>query len=108
MLEQGPTEKVILDQCYRQGLPLPLSIQNAPDLTRGLELYYRAFFDLSTCRSGIHGTEGPIQWTAIIQWATVYGLSEEQREDLVHHIGQMDEVYLKFKAKKMTAAAKRT
>ncbi len=67
----------------------------------GLELYYKAFFDLSSCRTGLHGSEGPILWTALDRWAEKYELDEEQWEDLVYYIGQMDEVYLKFKAKKL-------
>ena len=97
---------MVIEQCYRNGLPLPTTIQNAPQLTIGLEMYYKAFFDLTTCRTGLHGTEGPIVWTAVIKWAETYELDEEQRDDLVHHIGQMDEVYLRFKTKKLEAGDK--
>ena len=61
----------------------------------GLELYYKAFFDLSSCRTGLHGSEGPILWTALDRWAEKYELDEEQWEDLVYYIGQMDEVKLR-------------
>jgi hypothetical protein len=67
-----------------------------------LDLYYKAFFDLTSCRTGLHSTEGPILWTAIDRWAERYELDDEQWEDLVYHMGAMDEAYLKFKTKKIT------
>ena len=106
MLEQGPTEKVILEQCYRNKMPLPESIKNAPELLPGLELFYGAFFDLTSCRTGLHSTEGPIKWTAMDRWAERYQLDDEQWEDLVYHLGQMDEAYLKFKTKKLSSLTK--
>jgi hypothetical protein len=60
-----------------------------------------AFLDLTTCRTAGYGTEGPIPWLAIRQWADARDLSEEQTEDLEYHIPQMDECYLKFKTKKL-------
>lgn len=82
-------------------MPLPQSIQNAPELFIGLEIYYSAFLDLTSCRTGGYGTEGPIPWLAARQWAQVNELSEEQTEDLLFHIPRMDESYLKHKAKKL-------
>jgi hypothetical protein len=87
-------------------MPLPDRIQNAPELVLGLELYYGAFMDLTSCRGTGYGTEGPIPWDKVVQWAEKYGLDEEQEDDLVYHIPQMDEVYLKFKAKKLSATTK--
>lgn len=72
----------------------------------GLELFYNAFMDLTSCRGTGYGTEGPIPWTAVRQWARERELDEEQAEDLEYHIPQMDEVYLKHKAKKLAAATK--
>jgi hypothetical protein len=99
-------EKTIVEQCVRQGMPLPERIQNAPELLMGLELFYGAFMDLTSCRGTGYGTEGPIPWTAVRQWAQVHGLDEEQAEDLEYYIAQMDETYLKFKTKKLTAQTK--
>lgn len=87
-------------------MPLPERIQNAPELEMGLELFYNAFMDLTSCRGAGYGTEGPIPWTVVRQWADVHGLSEEQTEDLEYHIPRMDEAYLTHKAKKMAAANK--
>ncbi len=53
-----------------------------------------------------YGTEGPIAWTATNTWAEVHGLCGEQREDLFYFIPQMDEAYLKFKAKKVAEGTK--
>lgn len=68
----------------------------------GLDLYYLAFLDLTSCRS-TGQAEGVIPWTAIRQWAYEHELDLEQTEDLHYLIPQMDEVYLKFKAKKLSA-----
>lgn len=67
----------------------------------GLELFYKAFLDLTSCRGNGYGTEGPIPWDKIVQWAEKYELDEEQEDDLHYHIQMLDEVYLKFKAKKI-------
>lgn len=72
----------------------------------GLELFYGAFMDLTTCRGTGYGTEGPIPWTVVRQWADIHGLDEEQIEDLEYFIPRMDEAYLKFKTKKMTEKTK--
>lgn len=85
-------------------MPLPERIKNAPELLLGLELYYRAFLDLTSCRGNGYGTEGPIPWTATHEWANAHNLSGEQREDLFYFIPHMDEVYLKFKAKKLAGS----
>jgi hypothetical protein len=53
-----------------------------------------------------YGTEGPIAWTSILQWANEHELQGEQREDLFYHIPMMDEVYLKFKARKLEGSMK--
>lgn len=72
-------------------------------MLEGLQLYYRAFMDLTSCRAALYGAEGPIKWTAIVMWADVNGLDGEQLEDLMYHIGKMDVVYLEHKAKKIKA-----
>ncbi len=97
---------MILEQCYRQGLPIPDRIRKAPNLELGLELYYGAFFDLTTCRGALHNTEGPIPWDKVRLWANEAELDDEQTEDLHHCISMMDDSYLKYKAKKMAAANK--
>lgn len=87
-LEQGPTEKAILLACARDRTPVPMRIQNAPELMIGLEIYYVAFLNLTTCR-----TDGVISWKIIDDYADRIGFSEEQREDLFYFIPYLDAVY---------------
>jgi hypothetical protein len=63
----------------------------------GFEFYIESFFELSTCRSAGMG-EGPIPFTAIIQFATLYEVDDI--EDFNYVIRKMDNAYLKFKDKK--------
>lgn len=69
----------------------------------GLELYYRAFMDLTTCRGQGYGTEGPISWLAIRDYAESQGIDGEQLEDLFYHISHLDAAYLEYKANKIKA-----
>lgn len=98
-MEQGPVEQKIIDQCMREGIPLPDRIQNAPSLWAGLNLYYNGFHDLSASRMTGFGL-GPIWWSTIQQYCDSLGLSEEQTETMHHHIREMDTAYLKHMAKK--------
>lgn len=97
-MEQGATEQAILRQCAQLKLPIPDAIANAPILTEGLELYFMAFLDLTTCRNQGMG-DGPIPWTAIKDWAMYYGLNELQTDDLFYMIREMDAAYLDYRAK---------
>jgi hypothetical protein len=98
-LQQGPTEKTIIDQAVRGRKPLPDAIANAPDLNSGLELYYVAFMDLTSSRA-LGATEGPIAWNVIDYYCRVLQFSEEQREDAFFFIAAMDKAYLDFRAEK--------
>lgn len=93
---------MIVDQCVRQRLPLPDRIAKAPEVFFGLEIYYIAFMDLTSCRGTGYGTEGPINWLAINQYADAKGFEDEQREDLFYFVQNLDMVYLGFKTKKIT------
>lgn len=98
-MEQGPTERQIVDRCVRERLPLPKRIQNAPELLLGLELYYGAFLDLSSCRPNGWGPQ-PISWLTIAEYADHLGLDEEQREDLFFFIRAMDSCWLHYHDRK--------
>lgn len=104
-LEQGPTERTIIEQCARQHLPLPERIANAPELLPGLEFYYGAFLDCSTCRSYGGGSEGPIPWLAVDDYIGRKGIIGEQAEDVFYHVQQLDNAYRDFKNKKAEAKA---
>lgn len=95
-LEQGPHEKKIIEQAYRQRMPLPPKIANAPELQVGLEFYYSAFLELTSCRFLGFG-EGPISYLAMQNYCEVNDVVGEQRDDLVYHIQQMDAAYLKWR-----------
>jgi hypothetical protein len=97
---------VILEQCYRQRLPLPDALQNAPELHFGLELYFISFLELSTCRALGPGGEGGVSWLAISDYADRNKFSEEQREDLFFYMHEMDKAYLAHQAKALKASVK--
>lgn len=89
----------IIEECLRFGQPLPDKIREAPELLPGLELYYRAFFRLSTCRQIGMGL-GPVPWTAVQEYARVLELEPDQAEALRYHIERMDNAFLDWQSKK--------
>ena len=97
-MEQGEIEQKIIVQCRKERRPLPDRIKNAPELMLGLELYFGAFFDLSSSRSGLG--DGPISFMSVREYAQIYEFSEEQTEDLHYFILEMDKVFLDWKKKK--------
>ncbi len=77
------------------GNPIPLSIRSAPRLWIGSEMYWRAFWQLSTCRSiGSMGGIGPIPWWCIDRYAERLELDQESFADFEDIINAMDLVYL--------------
>lgn len=74
-------------------------ILEAPALLDGLEPYYEAFAELSTCRDVALGT-GPIPWTAIDQYAMRYGYEGEEFEYLERLVRALDDAFLKYQADK--------
>lgn len=105
-MEQGPTEKAIIQAAARDRTPLPARIQNKPDVWLGLEIYYQAFMDLTSCRGHGYGTEGPISWLTIAEYADRLEFDDDQRSDLFYFVQKLDAVYLDFKTKKLQAATK--
>jgi hypothetical protein len=99
-LEQGPTEKTIIEQCIRQRMPLPDRIKNAPSLNLGLDLFYLAFLELNSCRALGYGSEGPVPWLAIKDFCAFYNIVDEQCEDLFFHVQRLDQAYLEFRNRK--------
>lgn len=84
----------------REGSPLPQRIQNAPQLAFGMQMYFTAFLDLTSCRQ-LGMTLGPIPWTAVNDYAIDLGLDEESTEDLHHFVRAMDNVYVSHHSKKV-------
>ncbi len=92
-MEHGEVEASIIAQALRTNRPIPEKLRNAPRLMTGLDLYYDAFMDLTSCRTMGFGM-GQIPWTTINDYAVANKFSEEQTEDLLHHIRFMDHAYL--------------
>jgi len=88
----------------RDGREMPKRIANAPELRLGLEIYYAAFMDLCTSRTGMG--DGPISWAVVNEYAKAYDFDEEQRDLLHHYVSALDTEYLKFVNKKTTATDK--
>ena len=99
MLEQAESERLIVRQCMAHNLPLPEKIKNAPVLWIGLQLYWTAFFDLTTCRSsGL--TVAPIPWSVMKDYAIAKEFDADQTESLFYLIRAMDNAYMDFRARK--------
>lgn len=67
-------------------------------------MYYLAFLDLTSCRGSGYGSEGPISWMTISEYADCKDIEGEQREDLFFYIANMDATYLEFKTSKLKPA----
>jgi hypothetical protein len=86
--------------------PAPAAIANAPSLLPGLQWYFKAFLDLSTCRSG----GGGIPWTAMHDWGRIHGITEDAVEfdRFVALMKAMDVSYSEFHKAKDDAENKKT
>lgn len=98
-LKQVPVEQGVIKACLREGIPLPDRILNAPVLFMGSELFYNAFWDLTTDRPGGMGLL-PIPWYAIQRYAEYFEFSQEQSSDLHYFVRVMDAEYVKFQTPK--------
>lgn len=83
--------KALTLQAERAGLPLPERIANRPILDESLLFFLSAFWTLSSCRN----QDGPIPFTAIVQYADFYECGEELSNDLVEYVTLLDAVFLK-------------
>lgn len=73
---------------------MPDRIRNAPRLTKGLGLFFNAFFDLDAERQ--HGTGlAYIPRSAMWEYCRQYELSDEQTEDLIYLCREMDIAHIK-------------
>lgn len=75
---------------------MPQKILDAPELHLGLELYWTAYEDLSSCRPSGFGTVLPISTTTALDYAGAMGLDGEQTEALVYLVRRMDEAFRKW------------
>lgn len=97
----------------RSRAALPRTIQEAPELDAGLELYYGAYLDLQTCRAVGPNGPGRISWLTIWDYADRLEYTEDQRDDLLFFVSELDSVFLDWadektkQALKTSAAARR-
>ena len=95
-LEQAPVEKEIIEQCIRSRRKIPDKFLNAPEVYPGLDMFYAAFMDMTSCRELGYGQIGPVNWLTIQRYCEVYGIQGEQREDMFYHVSRMDRAYLEW------------
>lgn len=88
-----------MEAAIRRRQPFPDVIANAPQILPGLEMYYEAFSELSTCRSTGMGI-GPIPWTAIDQYGLRHGFCDDGFEYLVRMVRALDDAFLAYSQKK--------
>lgn len=98
----GKSERLIVEQCVRTRQPYPDSIANAPELHPGLNLFYTAFLDLTSCRA-LGTSQGPISWLSIHYYCEANEIDGEQREDVFFHVTRLDKVYLDWATKQLKA-----
>lgn len=85
---------MIVARASRQRMKIPKGILNAPQLLPGLELFWWAYQDLSSCRPASFGGALPIPWTAIKEYAVLSDLDPDQTDDMVYFIRKMDSEFL--------------
>jgi hypothetical protein len=88
----------VLPNILRLGLPLPKAVMEAQEVHEGLEIYWEAFVDLSTCRGGMG--DGPIPWNQAAIYADRLEMDDEEFDDFWFYISQMDDAWLDYQARK--------
>lgn len=91
----GKTELAAIEQSSRSGQPIPAPILNAPEVEMGLELYLKAFWELSTCRTFTGFGQGPIPWSAVATYCSFHGMEPDETEDFFYVINKVDDAFLK-------------
>lgn len=76
------------------GEPIPDKVRDAPELRKGLELYFNAYMDLDDERQ--YGMMGAcaLPWSSIAMYSQFYGLDEEQTESMLFLVRRMDRANL--------------
>jgi len=80
-------------------MQVPDKIANAPVLAMGMELYYNAYIELSTCRPSGWGAS-PIPWSAISDYGRTFEFDEEQFDDLFFFVRALDSAFLDYHKEK--------
>ena len=90
----GKAEELIVNQCVIQRMPLPSVIEDCPELIPGLEVFYEAFIELSSCRQSGFGAS-PIPWDAMNTYADVNKFEGEDKDEFFYFVRALDNHYLK-------------
>ena len=69
----------------------------------GMELYYNAFAELSTCRQQGMGP-APIPFTAILDYSRCFEFDPEQSDDLFFFVRELDRAFLDYHKEKADRA----
>lgn len=101
-LEQGRTEKVILEQCRRDRSPIPDAIQNAPELDQGSDFFLHAYLELSSCRY----SDGPIPWGALAEYAYAHDVNGELLDEMMFIVRHVDSDIMEYRARKAEEKSK--
>ena len=80
-------------------MPLPDKIRNKPEITTGLDLYWKAFQDLSSDRDIGMGV-GPIPWSSLNAWAARNSIRGDDFERFVMVLRGLDNIYMEKQGKK--------
>lgn len=80
-------------------MPIPDKFRDKPTVKSGLELYWKAFQDLSSDRDIGMGI-GPIPWSSIHTWGSRNHIVGDDFERLVLMIRGLDAVYMDKQATK--------
>jgi hypothetical protein len=102
----GKDERKLVEMARRQKKPVPMRIQNAPDLAPGLELYYDAFGRLTTSRQLGSGAIGPIPYAAISTYCKDEGIHGDLRADVFYHVEHLDRAYMMWQTDRAAYEAK--
>lgn len=89
----GKDEETIAERARQMGGPLPVAIQNAPQLMPGLSLYFEIFRVLSKTRQISMSGVGSIPYPALSKYLDDNEFYGWEREKAVEIIVRMDEAF---------------
>jgi hypothetical protein len=77
---------------------IPAALLDEPDLLQGLDLYYNAFWELSSDRQ-VGMSAGPIPYSSIVTYCREWGLDEELSSNMLKLVRKMDGHFLEWQDK---------
>lgn len=100
-LEHGEHEATVREQMRINKMPPPKWIEEKPGLKIGLEFYWKAFWELATCRQISNGAEGPIPWLSMKEYANHFEIRDDDFDRFVLVLKAVDTAYLTARGKKI-------